>query len=578
MCGIFALLNNNDTIDNENIQKEFDRASHRGPDNTIINLSNNNFLGFHRLKINGLDDDSNQPFIINNIMLICNGEIYNHESLFDNIKYKRTTTSDCEIIIYLYILYGIEYTLNLLDGVFAFILLDYDKEKIYVCRDVYGVRPLYYLFNESSVSEEYQNNNNKDSNMIAFSSELKQLIGIYNKLNTENNGFIVNQFIPSEYMEFSFLNNKWFLSNKVRYNSFKINKVINLNSLDDKEEYLNTIYYNIFNLFIDAVKKRVANTDRPIACLLSGGLDSSIVTSIVSKFYQGELETYSIGLENSEDLLYAKKVANFLNTKHTEIIVSEDDFFNSIPTVIEMIESYDTTTVRASVGNYLVSKYISENSDAKVIFNGDGSDELMGGYLYMKECPNHYEFDLESKRLLQNIYLFDALRSDKSISTNGLEPRTPFLDREFVDYYLSIPSNIRFKSNKIQEKILFRKSFYNKDFLPDEILFRKKEAFSDGVSSLNKSWYAIIGEKVKNQKDVIINYNKNYDINPPKTIEQLYYRTIFENLYPNVSYVVPYFWMPKYVNSKDPSARTLEVYDKENDLKNIVTLNNSNLI
>ena len=556
MCGIFSILNNYDIIDNDFIEEQFNKGQHRGPDNSTINLHNNDFIGFHRLQINGLNSESNQPFCIDNIILICNGEIYNYKKLFQNIKYNPVTNSDCEIIIYLYKLYGIEYTLNLLDGVFAFILFDYNINRIYVARDPYGVRPLYYLCNNNYIFNTNKNNNTFN-NLIGFASELKQLSEFSNKFNNYTNEdelILVKQFTAGEYMEFNNNENKWFLNNKITYNSFKINNIKIDNQIDVLE--------NIHNLFYNAVKKRVENTDRPVACLLSGGLDSSIVAALVSKIYGKQLETYSIGLEDSEDLKYARIVANYLNTKHTEIIVSEDDFFAEIPEVITMIESYDTTTVRASVGNYLVAKYISQNSDAKVIFNGDGSDELMGGYLYFKKCPDHLEFDKECKRLLENICYFDVLRSDRSISTNGLEPRTPFLDRNFVDYYLSISSKLRYDTNLKQEKFLFRKAF-DKDYLPNEILWRRKEAFSDGVSKKSRSWYEIIKEKVIEQKDIKYDTSIEYNFNTPQSLEQLYYRTIFEIVYPNFGYIIPYFWMPKYVKTDDASARTTEVYNEE---------------
>ena len=554
MCGIFTILNNNDTFDKEFITEQLNKAQHRGPDNSTINLSNNNFVGFHRLSINGLDSDSNQPFIMDNIILICNGEIYNYKQIYENIKYKPTTNSDCEVIIYLYKLYGIEYTLNLLDGVFAFILFDYDINKIYVARDPYGVRPLYYLCNPDYILS-LENSEVKHNNVIGFASELKQLSEFcvsVNDYNLDKDLLLVKQFSGGEYMELEYGQDKWYLNNKVKYNSFKLNSLSNNN--------IDSILNNIHELFCQAVKKRVETTDRPVACLLSGGLDSSIVASLVSKYYPNQLETYSIGLEGSEDLKYAKIVAEYLNTKHTEIIVTEDDFFNQIPEVIMMIESYDTTTVRASVGNYLVAKYISENSEAKVIFNGDGSDELMGGYLYFKKSGEHYEFDKECRRLLDNIYYFDVLRSDRSISTNGLEPRTPFLDRKFVDYYLSISSKIRYDYNNKQEKYLFRKAF-DKEYLPSEILWRRKEAFSDGVSQKSRSWYQIISEKVKKQKEIKFDISIEYPFNSPQSLEQLYYRTIFEMIYPNFGYIIPYFWMPKYVNANDASARTLEIYN-----------------
>jgi asparagine synthase (glutamine-hydrolysing) len=254
--------------------------------------------------------------------------------------------------------------------------------------------------------------------------------------------------------------------------------------------------------------------------------------------------------------------------------------FDSIPEVIRAIESYDTTTVRASIGNYLIGKYISKNSEAKVIFNGDGSDELFGGYLYMNKCPDDIEFDKETRRLLKDIHLFDVLRSDKSISSNGLEPRTPFLDRSFVNYILSIPTYFRNHNNfKEPEKYLLRNSFlepyfFNKKgraILPYEILWRKKEAFSDGVSSHGRSLYQILQEKIadnlnKKQEELQTNsinleQDKAYFMFEANIeTEKMYYKRIFDKEFPNCSHILPYFWMPKYTNATDPSARTLEIY------------------
>jgi len=263
------------------------------------------------------------------------------------------------------------------------------------------------------------------------------------------------------------------------------------------------------------------------------------------------LETFSIGLPGSTDLVYAKKVADYLGTNHTEIILSEQEFFDAIPEVIYKIESYDTTTVRASVGNYLIAKYISEHSEAKVIFNGDGSDELTGGYLYFHNVPNALLFDYEVKSLLKNIHYFDVLRSDRCISSCGLEPRTPFLDKTFVSTYLSIP--LCFRNQPGIEKKILRDSFI--DFLPNDVLYRKKEAFSDGVSGNDRSWYQVIDEKLLNMNIPKIEYNKEYL--KPRTKEQRYYRYLFEYNYANREKVIPYFWMPKWSNTTDPSARTL---------------------
>ncbi|MGA1048503.1 MAG: asparagine synthase-related protein, partial [Minisyncoccia bacterium] len=339
-------------------------------------------------------------------------------------------------------------------------------------------------------------------------------------------------------------------------------------------DFINTgiIFSNIRKYLINAVHKRCSTTDRPIACLLSGGLDSSLITAIVNNYHIQNglptLETYSIGIEGSDDLKHAQIVANFLGTKHTEIVLTEHDFINAIPEVIKGIESYDTTTVRASIGNWLLGKYISKHSDAKVIFNGDGSDELTGGYLYMGCAPDEFEFDKECRRLLKDIHTFDVLRSDKSISSHGLEPRTPFLDREWVEFYLSIPTHIRFHTNdKLPEKYLIRKAFSKEEYvkydknpiLPDSVLWRRKEAFSDGVSTQNRALYQIIQEHMVKTVNLYSDSSLQTHL-PPQTHEQIYYRTIFEEHYAGLGHIIPYFWMPKYVKATDSSARTLSIY------------------
>ena len=531
MCGIFFVKKNED-ISAEKVYSEFEKSKNRGgipPDDTKFFEIGEYYLGFHRLSINGLNTESNQPFCKNGTYVICNGEIYNYKELYSYIGIKPLTDSDCEIIIDLYQLYPIDYFINLLDGVFSFIIYDTRKNLVMIGRDPFGVRPLYY-------SHDYNN----------FSSELKQI----NNLTNET----ITQFPPGHFLIKNGVTNVTNLPNKyhtlTQYymplcNQFK-------NFVDERNYYKSLIKGTLIN----AVKKRLLS-DRPIACLLSGGLDSSLITSIVVNLLKdktkNKLETFSIGLPGSTDLIYAKKVANYLGTKHTEILLTEDDFFNAIPEVIEKIESYDTTTVRASVGNYLVSKYISQNSEAKVIFNGDGSDELTGGYLYFLKAPNSLLFDFEVKHLLQNIHYFDVLRSDRSISSCGLEPRTPFLDKTFVNTYLSIPLYHRKpEGNEIEKKIL-RDSFM--EFLPTDVLYRKKEAFSDGVSGNERSWYQVIAEKLDKIDIPIFEHNEEYMC--PKTKEQMYYRYLFEKKYPKRENVIPYFWMPKWSNTTDPSARTL---------------------
>lgn len=600
MCGIFALLNkqSNDFFNKSLIQKGFMEGKGRGPENTQEKWIDNDdiMLGFHRLAINGLDSISNQPIEIDGITLICNGEIYNYKELFEELNIVPHTNSDCEIIIHLYKKYGIHETLHLLDGVFAFLLLDNNDlelgRKVYVARDPFGVRPLYimkYSHNMYELRKKSSLQKNKKNTVYGFSSEPYPLQELYNTKyengRYQSNDKSLTQFKPGTYSKFVLpwtCQSSWELHTEEHsYYSLKVDKISLVTSGIPDQRLLSNLYESLS----DAVYKRVLNTERPIACLLSGGLDSSLITALVckhvatvnkcrSKENQIQIETYSIGLDGSEDLKYASIVAKHLQTKHNEIVVSEEDFFGSIPKVIKAIGSYDTTTVRASVGNYLVGKYISEHSDCKVIFNGDGSDEVMGGYMYFHKAPNAIEFDNECKRLVSNIHYFDGLRSDRCISCHGLEPRTPFLDYSFVKHYLSIDRKLRFNTTHEKcEKYLLRYAVdtCDNDLLPKTILWRTKEAFSDGVSNQKKSWYEIIQERVvelnRNEDHSLsrfvdkVDYNEVVGIwNQPTTNEQIYYRTIFNYYYPNMEKMIPYFWMPRFVEASDASARTLDIY------------------
>jgi len=608
MCGIFGLLNYNGYyLTNTDIENSFSKGVKRGPEVSLLKeASLRTRFGFHRLAINGINEVSNQPITIGNIVLICNGEIYNYKELKTHLTSNFTnnsdceddfefdTQSDCEIIIHLYVRYGMEATLNMIDGEFAFILLDKNLEnmtpKLFVARDPYGVRPLFIMspINSKTVYD----------NILCFASEQKMLIDLKSKINKENPSvrYILNQYKPATYSQYE-------MSHKTAY-------ILKLKKL----KYYNTIVFSsditriaslqedysqkIQHYLVDAVRKRVENTERPIACLLSGGLDSSIITSLVNEFHKKKfgcpVETYSIGLEGSNDLEHATIAAEYLQTKHTQIKLSNDEFTNAIPEVIYDIESYDTTTVRASIGNWLVSKYISENSNTKVIFNGDGADEVMGGYLYMKKANNSLEFDKECRRLLKEIHYFDVLRSDRSIANHGLEARTPFLDYSFVQMYLSIPIILRCQPHRM-EKYLLRDAFSihkyktssGKQLLPDEILSRRKEAFSDGVTSPQNTTKSVIDDFITKELDVLnlftetnpsLSNDENawvkkalqvdpvmkhlQDHNIPTTKEQYYYRRIFEQHYKGQGKSIPHFWMPRYVNANDSSARTLELYNE----------------
>jgi asparagine synthase (glutamine-hydrolysing) len=528
MCGIFFYHGNKYSKDD--LLSNFNRIINRGPDSSkLINIDNNVF-GFHRLAINDLSYSGMQPFINNNIYLICNGEIYNHINLKNKNNIKTKSNSDCEVIIYLYQLYGIETTCKMLDGVFSFVLYDKNINKIFVARDPFGVRPLFI--------------GNNLENDLFISSELK---AIHDKC------IYVKQFTPGTYLEYK--ENYLYSIKRYHNNNFMINNF-------QPEEFILTC---IKNKLTNAVKKRLLS-DRPIGALLSGGLDSSLICGIICKLYKeknikNKLKTFSIGMKGATDLEHAQNVADYIGSKHHTIECTEEDFLKAIPEVIYNIESYDTTTVRASVGNYLVAKYIKENTDIVVVFNGDGSDE-QSGYKYLRNAPDKNEFNKECLKLLNNIQYFDVLRSDRSVSSKwSLEARTPFLDKGFVEYYMSIDPSLKMYNdeNKLMEKYLLRKSFENENIIPDEVLWRPKEAFSDGCSSETRSWHKIIQEYVdKLITDEEFNNNKNkYKINPPLLKESYFYRKIFESHYNNQGNIIPYFWLPNWSDISDPSAREL---------------------
>jgi asparagine synthase (glutamine-hydrolysing) len=448
MCGIWFCLGN---ICTANVKHYVNKVKARGPEDTrIVSVAHAGTMGFNRLAINGLNPEGMQPFECDTIHSMCNGEIYNWKVLAKEYNIVVKSQSDCEVLGELY-LKNRDNVMNffrLLDGVFAIVIIDLQQNRVIIGRDPYGVRPLYVGDNKY------------------FSSEMKGLVQLCKT---------IQPFMPGTY---------------------RIYDASSLELIESKEyiqvPFLKNPQYNEWSKAVKglraaleaAVEKRML-TERPVACLLSGGLDSSLISSLVAKKLRElelpPLKTFSIGMAGSTDVAYARKVAEFIKSDHTEIVLTPDDFFNAIPHVIHDIESFDTTSVRASVGNWLVSKYIREHSDCKVVFNGDGSDEIFGSYMYFYNAPNNFEFEKECSLLLKDIHYFDVLRSDRSISSHGLEPRTPFLDRQFVQVALSLPTVFRrpFKGGAPEKNIL-REAFNDEMTLPDEVLWRKKEAFSDG--------------------------------------------------------------------------------------------------
>ena len=532
MCGIFAFLSHSNTTGYKDIKKNALKSVNRGPESsrevTLITGDVSIFSLFNRLSINGLSDKGNQPMTLAGypeITLMCNGEIYNYKELAIEHNFKLFSGSDCEIILHLYIKYGIEECIKLLDGEFAFTIIDLKSNAFIIGRDPFGIRSLYWHYHEDVYYLKYN---------IMVSSELKCMNEIVN-----DDFSRIEMYPPGSYSIYDIKKDN--LVTKSYYN-------LNYKNLhNDTSE----IVKNIKDKLHSAVNKRLLS-ERKIGCLLSGGLDSSIITFLTTKIIgSGNLRTFSIGLEGSEDLIAAEKVAKYLKTEHTSIVVSENDLLNAIEPTIKQIESYDITTVRASTPMYLLSKYIKENTNITVILSGEGADEASGSYLYFHNAPSPEEFQKESIRLVKDVQYFDVLRGDKTTAGNSLEIRVPFFDKNFMNYYMSINPEKKMIKNGY-EKYLLRKAFEND--LPQEIVWRRKEGFSDGISSLEKPWYSIVKEYI--DKNNLSNDN-NYTYLKPIDNESLWYRDIFEKYYPRNEKIVPYFWLPKWTDELNPSGRLI---------------------
>lgn len=516
MCGIFACLNASPKHTLESLTSGFNKIRHRGPDHSYLRVvpNTNHIAGFHRLAINDLTETANQPLHHPqhpHIQLICNGEIYNHEELAKIYNFQPYSKSDCEIILHMYQRFGMERTVKELDGYFAFVLFDGDK--VFVVRDPIGIRSLYMGFSD---------------NVTFFSSELKAIHEYCTNVMPFPHGHVwSNQTLFFE-----------------PYHFFQRTPFI-------QDDY-NTALHTTRELLKEAVMKRITHTERPFGCLLSGGLDSSLITALACMNSDKPIHTFSIGMEGSTDLRYARMVATHLKTIHHEVIVTGEEMIKAIPEVVRHIETYDTTTVRASTPMYLLCKYINEKTDIRVILSGEGSDELSGSYRYFQKAPTEMNMWEEIIRLTKDLQFFDVLRCDKSTAAHGLEVRVPFLDQDFMNYYLYLHPTLKWYAAFGCEKYLLRDAF--RGILPDEVLWRTKEAFSDGVSHETNSWFKIIQEHV----DTLVLPDVQYTINPPLIKETAWYRSIFDEAYPNRSNVLPYYWLPKWCGElKDPSARLI---------------------
>ena len=475
---------------------------HRGPDAIHIKTFGQCTMEFSRLAINDQSRYGMQPFIGKRGMLMCNGEIYNHESFpfKDQVSF-----SDCECIMPLVESVGISEASTRLRGEFAFCYTD--GTKVMASRDPLGVRPLFYT--------------RFGSGGIAFASEVKALLEFGTK---------VDIFPPGH----------------------------TYSSETDAFECYYPYEWDIKDTFIEAVRIRTENTDRNIGFLLSGGLDSSLVVSIASRMRSEKLKTFSVGIDESPDVLAARKVAEYLKTDHTEFRFDVEEGLKNIENVIWSLESYDTTTVRASVPMWLLSRFISKTTDCVVILSGEGSDELFGGYLYFHYAPSVEEFTAENVRRLRLIHQFDGLRADRCISAHGLELRVPFLDVKVVEAGMMMEQTLKTPKNGI-EKYYLRKAF--EGWLPDEILWRQKNGMSDAVG------YAWV-TAVKAHAESVISDGEFEDIkvlagdhNVPLTKEEALYRKIFWKLFgTDKDHLISEIWRPKWTTQTDPSATQLSVF------------------
>ena len=548
MCGIWAYLNLVGSIDEQNLWRNFMNIKHRGPDTTTYRKINNLYFGFHRLAIIDTSLRSEQPCVIDDgeraVIFMCNGEIYNYKELNEAHNLPLKHESDCMTLLKLYIktakevdgYYDLTDFVKLLEkeikGEFAFSIFELDKFKkvkqIIVGRDQIGVRPLYF---------------SRDNEKIIITSEVKGALELGGEIREFEPGIVssvkINLFNTQILEDYSFSS---------------VYKTIQ--RLDLKEfEFLATILRSV----VESVRRRLIS-DRPIAFLLSGGVDSSLVAAISSKILGQQIKTFCCGMEGGTDLLYARKVADHIGSKHTEVIFTAQQGLDVIKDVIKTVETWDTTTIRASVGQYLVCKYIAENTDAKVVMVGEGPDEVCSSYLFNYYAPNGIALDEASREYVLKIHMYDGRRADRCISRWGLEGRIAFLDPEFIKEYWSIPSDFRHPMYKGIEKWWLRAAFNNTGILPTSVLWRKKEAFSDGVSGKEKSWFQTIQEHIQME----LQNDKGEKIPTP---EAYYYKKIFTEIFGEHRInILPSYWQPKWdasgkvVDYVDPSARTLKVY------------------
>ena len=546
MCGIVCAFNikGNKDLVRGNVLQMAQKVRHRGPDWSGIYSSENAILAHERLAI--VDPTSGKQPILSEDglkVIAVNGEIYNHQNLKDSFAtdYNFRTESDCEVILALYEKKGINF-LNDLNGIFAFALYDSLNDKYIIARDHMGIIPLYMGWDKDGI--------------FYVSSELKSLEGVCDK---------IELFPPGHYLESSSTDlKKWYNPEWVSYDHVK-----------DSETSIKAIHDSL-----SAAVKRQLMSDVPYGVLLSGGLDSSITSALAKKFaskriesndkqdaWWPQLHSFSVGLEDAPDLKAARIVADHIGTIHHEINFTVQEGIDAIRDVIYHLETYDITTIRASTPMYLIARAI-KSLGIKMVLSGEGADELFGGYLYFHKAPNAKEFHEETVRKLDKLHQYDCLRANKSLAAWGIEGRVPFLDKEFIDVAMNInPEDKMIKNGRI-EKWVLREAF--KDYLPESVLWRQKEQFSDGVGySWIDSLKDLVSKEVSDHD--LENASKIFSINTPRNKEEYYYRSIFSDHFssdaaaksvpsvPSVACSTPQAleWDEAFKNMNDPSGRSI---------------------
>lgn len=524
MCGILAIIGKGK--DAKLVQEISKRMSHRGPDESdIYQTEMGHFLAHERLSIIDLHTGKQPIQGTNKAWMVHNGEIYNHQKLRDSVlkNHSLRTTSDSEVIVHLYEEFGYDFC-HLLDGMFAFVIINGDD--FMAARDPLGIKPFYYGLDERG--------------RIYFASEMKVIVDQCKNIAT---------FPPGHYYTTK--------TGFVKYYKPKWELV--------SSETKPTHYELLRNTLISAVEKRLMS-DVPIGVLLSGGLDSSLISSIAARLMKEKsqkLHSFSIGLDQkAPDAMAARKVADFIGTEHHEIHFTVAQGIQILNQLIWYLETYDVTSIRASTPMYFLSKAISKKG-IKVVLSGEGADEIFGGYLYFRNAPSTKNFHEETIERVQKLFTADLLRADKSTMANGIEARVPFLDKDFLDVAMQIhPEEKMPKTHQGIEKFLLRKAFDtpHDPFLPEDILYRQKEQFSDGVGY---QWIddliAFASSKVTDIQ--MEKANEIFPYNTPTTKEAYYYRQIFHQHFPQPSAAQTVRkWIPKWQNNTDPSGRANQAH------------------